>query len=94
METLQITSKEFADKQNIFFGLATRGTQIQILWENNQLFALMPIQHVSMASNENDSYVFSPEEIARIEHSRQQARAGKVVRCRTAEESGKLLESL
>jgi actin-related protein len=37
---------------------------------------------------------FSPEALERIEKSRQQARDGKYIECRTKEESRKLLESL
>ncbi|GHV62718.1 hypothetical protein FACS1894195_4840 [Bacteroidia bacterium] len=85
METLQITSKEFADKQELFFDLAAQGAQVFIRRGENHFFVLAPIRAEYV--NNDEEYYFSPNEIAHIGLAQQQARKGQVTHCNTVEDT-------
>jgi hypothetical protein len=82
MKVLEISSKEFVEKQKMFFDLAIQGVQVMIKRGKN-LFALTPVE-------DKDTY-FTPEEISRIEESQQQAREGKVKEIKSIEELDRFL---
>lgn len=86
MAILEVTSRQFRDKQKTFFDLADTGKQIIIRRRSKQSYTLIPI-------NDDDLY-FTPEMIARIEHSRQQAVEGKVTRVSGIEELNEFLNDL
>jgi hypothetical protein len=85
MEVLEVTSKEFLNRPKAFFDLAVQGVQIMIKRGRNH-FALTPVE-------DKDTY-FTPEAIARIKESQQQAREGKVTKLKTEEELLKFLDAL
>jgi hypothetical protein len=86
MAVLEITSRQFRDKQKYIFDLADRGEMIVIKRGKAQAYVLTPVN--------GDDFLLTPEFKERIERSRQQAREGKVTVCKTAEESLKLLDAL
>jgi hypothetical protein len=92
METLQVTNKEFAEKQELFFDLATQGAQIFIRRGKNHFFVLSSV--AAEYVNNDEEYYFSPKEIAHIKLAQQQAREGKVTHCHTLEETMKFFENL
>jgi len=86
MAVIQITSREFREKQASVFALADNGEQVVIRRRGKVSYMLTPIY-------EEDS-ALSPELEARLEESRKQYREGKVTVCNTKEELNKFLESL
>jgi hypothetical protein len=86
MAVVEVTARKFRDKQKDYLDLADNGAQILLKRGKKQSYVLTPV-------DEDDLY-FTPEMLAKIEHSRQQAKEGKVTRCKTYEKSLKLLESL
>jgi PHD/YefM family antitoxin component YafN of YafNO toxin-antitoxin module len=86
MAVLEVTSRQFRDKQKFFFDLADAGRQIVIRRRRKQAYVLTPV--------EDDDFVLTPELLEKLEKARQQARDGKSVVCKTYEDSVKFLESL
>ena len=87
MAVLEVTTRQFRDRQKAFFDLADAGKQI-IIRRNGRKpsYALTPI-------DEDDLY-FTPEMEAKIEKALSQAEQGEGVVCKTYEESLKFVESL
>jgi len=86
MAVLEVSAKQFQEKQKSFFEIADSSRQIIIKRGKKQAYSLTPI--------EEDNFVVTPELLERLERSRQQFREGKVTTCRTKEEILKHLESL
>jgi hypothetical protein len=86
MATLEVTSREFREKQKSIFDKADNGEQIIIKRGKKQAYVLTPI-------STNDLY-FSPEMTAKIELSIQQIKEGNVVKVNSKEDLEKLLDSL
>ncbi|MDR1130093.1 MAG: hypothetical protein LBK96_03845 [Prevotellaceae bacterium] len=86
MTALEITAKEFQEKQKSFFEIADTGRQIIIKKGRKQAYSLAPV--------EEDGFVVTPEIMERIEKSRQQFREGRVTVCKTRDEILRHLESL
>ena len=86
MAIIQITSREFREKQASMFGLADKGEHVVIRRRGKISYMLTPVY-------END-FVMSPELNARLEEGRKQYLAGNVTKCTSKEELNKLLESL
>ena len=86
MAVIQITSKEFREKQASVFALADSGEQVVIRRKGKVSYMLTPVYG-------NDS-AFSLELEAKIEEGRKQYRAGNVTTCTTKEELNKFLETL
>jgi PHD/YefM family antitoxin component YafN of YafNO toxin-antitoxin module len=70
MAILQVTSRQFREKQKAFFELADKGEQIVIKRGAKQAYVLIPI--------DDDDLYFTPEMLAKIDRSIQQAKEGKV----------------
>ncbi|MBK5247672.1 MAG: hypothetical protein JJE49_10450 [Peptostreptococcaceae bacterium] len=70
MAVLEVTSREFRDKQKNFFDLADKGEKVVIKRGKKQAYVLTPI-------GDEDLY-FTPEMLARIDKSILQAKEGKV----------------
>ncbi|WP_436411990.1 hypothetical protein, partial [Petrimonas sp.] len=85
MNTLQVTSREFREKQKSFFDLADAGKEI-IIRRKNKAYLLTSI--------EEDDFKLSPEALKRIELARQQYRKGEVTVCDTVEAAIAHLNSL
>lgn len=86
MATIQITSREFRDKQASMFALADKGAQIVIRRRGKISYMLTPVYE--------EDFVLSPELEKRIAEGRQQYKEGKVTACTTKEELNKFLETL
>ena len=85
MAVLEITSKQFLEKQNSFFDMVDTGKRIVIRRGRKQAYMLMSI--------DDDDLYFSPEMLAKIDHSLQQAKEGKTVKL-TPELRGELFGNL
>ncbi len=86
MAVIQITSREFREKQASMFALADKGEQVVIRRRGKVSYMLTPVY-------END-FILSPELENRLEEGRRQYRARNVTVCTTKEELDKFLESL
>ncbi len=86
MAVIQITSREFREKQASMFALADNGEQVVIRRRGKVSYMLTPVY-------END-FVLSPELEKRLEESRRQYREGYITTCTTKEELNKFLETL
>ena len=86
MAILEVTSRQFREKQKTFFDLADTGKQIIIKRGRKKAYTLTPVN--------NEDLYFTPEMVVRIEHSLQQAKEGKVTRVTGIEELNKFLEEL
>ncbi len=69
MSVLQITSREFREKQKAFFDLADKGEKVIIKRGKKQAYVLTPI-------NDDDLY-FTPEMLAKIDKAVQEANEGE-----------------
>ena len=85
---LEVTSKQFRDKQKTFFDMADAGKHIIIKRGRKRAYSLIPID------NDDDDIYFTPEMIEKINHSLHQAEEGKITRVSGIEELDKFLESL
>lgn len=86
MAVVQITSREFRDKQASMFDLADHGEKIIIKRGKKQAYTLVPVN--------NNDFFLSPEAEERIKLSREQYKNGDFTSCKNAEEAIKFLESL
>ena len=91
METLEISAKQFREKQNSFFDMADMGRQIIIKRNMKQSYVLTPVEE---DDEEDDDFVVTPELLAKIERAEQQMREGKYTECKTIEELNNFLDSL
>lgn len=86
MAVLQITSRQFREKQKSFFDLADSGEKIVIKRGKRQAYVLTPI--------DDDDLYFSSEMLHKINRSIQQAKNGQVTTFDTEEELVEFLNSL
>lgn len=70
MAVLQITSRQFRDKQKAIFELADKGEKIIIRRGDKQAYVLVPVDY--------DDLYFTPEMLAKIDKAVKQAKEGKV----------------
>ena len=86
MAVLEVSARQFREKQKSFFEIADTGRQIVIKRNKKQSYILTPV--------DEDDFMVTPELLEKIERARQQMRDGEYTLCRTYEESLKHLESL
>lgn len=86
MAVVQITSREFREKQASMFALADKGEQVVIRRRGKTSYMLTPVYE--------DDFVLSPELENRLEEGRKHYKARNVTTCTTKEELDKFLESL
>ena len=86
MAVLEISARQFRDRQKSIFEIADTGKQIVIKRGRKQSYILTPVY-------END-FVVTSELLAKIEKARQQMKEGKYTECKTYEETLKHLETL
>ena len=86
MAVIQITSREFREKQASMFALADNGEQVVIRRRGKVSYMLTPVYE--------EDLVLSPELEKRLEEGRRQYREGNVVTCTTKEELDRFLEAL
>lgn len=83
MAILEITSRQFREKQKDIFDLADKGERIVIRRGRKQAYTLIPIK-------EDDLY-FTPKMMEKIDRSVQQAKEGNVKKINHIEDIDKLL---
>ncbi len=87
MAILEVTSRQFRDKQKDFFELADKGEKIIIKRGRKKAYVLTPV--------DNEDYLyFTPEMLTKIDRSIQQIKEGKYTSIKTKEELDKFLEEL
>ena len=86
MAVLEVSARQFRERQKSFFEIADSGRQVLIKRGRKQSYILMPVSQ--------DDFVATPELLEKIERARQQVREGKYTECLTYEDSLKHLESL
>lgn len=86
MAIVQVTSREFRDKQASLFDLADKGEKIVIRRGRKKAYALTPIE-------EEDLY-FTPEMLAKIDRSIEEAKEGNVKKFSSKEELHAFLDNL
>ena len=86
MAIIQITSREFREKQASMFALADKGEKVVIKRRGKVSYMLTPVYE--------EDFILSPELEKRIEEGRRQYQEGNVTTCTTKEELDKFLEAL
>ena len=86
MAVIQVTSREFREKQASMFALADKGQQVVIRRRGKVSYMLTPVY--------DDDFVLSPEAEKRLEESRRQYREGNVTTFTTQEDLNRVLEKL
>lgn len=86
MAVIQVTSREFRDKQRNMFDLADQGEQVIIRRRGKVSYMLTPVS--------DSDITITPELEKKIEEARRQYRNGETISCKNAEEAMKFLESL
>ncbi|MGN0222088.1 MAG: hypothetical protein ACI4BA_08220 [Prevotella sp.] len=86
MAVIQITSREFREKQASMFALADNGEQVVIRRRGKISYMLTPVYE--------EDFVLSQELEERLEEGRRQYREGNVTACTTKEELNQFLETL
>ena len=86
MAIIQITSREFREKQASMFALADKGEKVVIKRRGKVSYMLTPVYE--------EDFIISPELEKRIEEGRRQYREGNGTTCTTKEELDKFLEAL
>lgn len=86
MAVIQITSREFREKQASMFALADNGEQVIIRRRGKVSYMLTPVYE--------EDFALSPELEERLEEGRKQYREGNVTTCTTKEELNRFLEAL
>jgi len=86
MVALEVSARQFREKQKSFFEIADSGRQIIIKRGRKQAYFLTPVE-------END-FVVTPELLAKLDYIRQTVKNGKYTECKTIEELDNFLDSL
>ncbi len=86
MAVIQVTSREFREKQASMFALADNGEQVVIRRRGKVSYLLTPVYE--------EDFALTPELEKRLEESRRQYKEGKVTSFTTKEELNKFLEEL
>jgi hypothetical protein len=86
MATIEITSREFREKQKAIFDKADNGEKIIIKRGKKQAYVLTPISP--------DDLYFSPEMMKKIEASKKEGEQGNVVKVNSKEKLKEYLDSL
>lgn len=86
MAVIQVTSREFREKQASMFALADKGEQVVIRRRGKVSYMLTPVYE--------EDFALSPELEERIETSRRQYREGQVTTCTSKEELDRFLDEL
>ena len=86
MEVLEVSAKQFQEKQKSFFEKADSGRQIIIKRGKKQAYSLTPV--------EEDNFVITPELLEKLDNIRQRVKNGEYTECKTVEELQNYLDSL
>jgi hypothetical protein len=94
MDVLEVSAKQFREKQSSFFDIADTGRQVIIKRYPKPSYILNPVVEEDEDDYEDDVFVATPELLEKIERARQQMREGKLTVCKTLEDNLRLLDSL
>ena len=83
---VEITSRQFRERQKDFFDMADNGQKIVIKRGSKQAYLLTPLSA--------DDFYFKSEMIARIKESQQEIKEGKSIVLKTKEDLDNFFESL
>jgi antitoxin (DNA-binding transcriptional repressor) of toxin-antitoxin stability system len=83
---IQVTSREFRDKQAALFKLADKGEKVVIRRRGKASYMLTPVS--------DSDFVITPELEKRLEEGRKEYRESKTISFKTKEELHSFLESL
>lgn len=83
---LQVTSREFREKQASVFDIADKGEQVVISRRGKRSYMLTPIY--------DSDITITPELERKIEEAHRQYKSRETISCQNAEEAIKFLESL
>jgi len=86
MVALEVSARQFRDKQKSFFEIADSGRQIVIRRGKKQAYFLTPV--------EEKDFIVTPELLAKLDNIRQTVKNGKYTECKTIEELDNFLDSL
>jgi len=86
MVALEVSARQFREKQKSFFEIADSGRQIIIKRGRKQAYFLTPVE-------END-FIVTPELLAKLDNIRQRVKNGEYTECKTIEELDIFLDSL
>ena len=86
MSILEVSARQFREKQKSFFEIADTGRQIVIKRGKKQSYILVPANQ--------DDFMITPELLEKIERARKQMKEGKTTVCKTLEDNFKFLDSL
>jgi PHD/YefM family antitoxin component YafN of YafNO toxin-antitoxin module len=86
MATIEVTSREFREKQKAIFDKADNGEKIIIKRGKKQAYVLTPISV--------DDLYFSPEMLAKIEASKKEVEKGEITKISSKEKLKEYLDSL
>ncbi len=86
MAIVEVTSREFREKQKTYLDMADKGIQVILKRGSKQAYALTPIT--------NDDLYITPELKERLDKSILQAKEGNTIRISSHEELDKFLNSL
>lgn len=84
MAVLQVSTMEFRDRQASILDMADQGTNV-VIRRGNKVYAITPIS--------DDDLYFTPEILAKIDRSLQEAREGRVHRFDSIEALDKFIDS-
>ena len=83
---IQLTSREFRDKQSSLFNLADNGEKVIIRRRGKISYMLTPVY--------DSDFTITPELEERLEEGRQEYRNGETISCKTKDELHDFLESI
>jgi len=86
MVALEVSARQFREKQKSFFEIADSGRQIVIRRGKKRAYFLTPVE-------END-FIVTPELLKKLDTIRQSVKNGKYTECKTIEELDNFLDSL
>ena len=92
MAPLEVSARQFREKQKSFFEIADTGRQVVIKRGKKQSYILTPVEKDK--EEDDDDFVVTPELLEKIKRAEQQMREGKYTECLTYEDTLKHLESL
>jgi len=86
MAVLEVTARQFRDKQKNYFDIADNGMQVVIKRGRKQSYILTPV--------EQDDFVVTPELLEKLDNIRQTVKNGEYKEFNTVDEALKHLDSL
>ena len=92
MAPLEVSARQFREKQKSFFEIADTGRQVIIKRGKKQSYILTPVEKDK--EEDDDDFVVTPELLEKIKRAEQQMREGKYIEFKTIEELYNYLDSL